>query len=173
MHPFDLRTGIGSDTHRLVTGRPLILGGVRLDHPMGLLGHSDADVLTHAVCDALLGAAGMGDIGGLFPDSDPAFKDISSLKLLGITGSHLKASGFYVVNIDATVFAQAPRIGPYRKEMEKNIAESLCMDSKCVNIKATTTEGLDAVGRGEGISATAIVLIWQGDKKDGLQGGLK
>ncbi|TYT75563.1 2-C-methyl-D-erythritol 2,4-cyclodiphosphate synthase [Desulfobotulus mexicanus] len=173
MHPFDLRTGIGSDTHRLVTGRPLILGGVRLDHPMGLLGHSDADVLTHAVCDALLGAAGMGDIGGLFPDSDPAFKDISSLKLLEITGSHLKASGFSVVNIDATVFAQAPRIGPHRKEMEKNIAGCLAMPADRVNIKATTTEGLDAVGRGEGISATAIVLIWQGDKKDGLQGGLK
>lgn len=173
MHPMDLRTGIGNDTHRLVTGRPLILGGVTFDYPFGLLGHSDADVLTHAICDALLGAAGLGDIGLLFPDTDPAFAGACSLSLLREVGLRLREKGFVVVNIDATIFAQAPKMSPHRKAMEANIAASLGLEADRVNIKATTTEGLDAVGRKEGISATSIALLWRSGVKEALQGEAK
>lgn len=173
MHPLDLRTGMGSDTHRLVPGRPLVIGGLTLDHPLGLLGHSDADVLTHAICDALLGAAGLGDIGLHFPDTDPAFAGACSLSLLREVGLRLREKGFVVVNIDATIFAQAPKMSPHRKAMEAKIAASLGLDPDRVNIKATTTEGLDAVGRKEGISASAIALIWKEGTKEGLQGGVK
>lgn len=155
------RVGIGHDTHRLVKGRDLILGGIRLDHPVGLLGHSDADVLVHAACDALLGAAGLGDIGELFPDTDPAYRGISSLKLLGEVGKRLQQEGFAIVNLDAILFAEAPRLGPYKKKMAENIAATLTVEPARIHVKATTGEGLDAVGRQEAISATAIALICQ------------
>lgn len=159
MLPASCRTGIGHDTHRLVKDRKLILGGVLLDHHLGLLGHSDADVLTHAVCDALLGAAGLGDIGELYPDSDPKFKDVSSLVLLGDVGKRLSDKGFSIVNIDATVFAEAPKLGPHKKKMVENIAKALNIETDKVNVKATTGEGLGIIGRQEAISAMAIVLI--------------
>lgn len=159
MVPGAYRIGIGHDTHRLVKGRDLILGGIKLDHPLGLFGHSDADVLVHAVCDALLGAAGMGDIGELYPDSDPAFQGISSMILLADVGKKLQDKNFSIVNMDATIFAEAPKLGSHKRKMAENIAASLNIPADKVNIKATTGEGLDAVGRQEAISAMAIVLI--------------
>lgn len=154
-----LRVGHGYDVHRLVAGRALILGGVEIPWKLGLLGHSDADVLTHAVMDALSGAARLGDIGKLFPDTDPAYKGISSLKLLRHVGGLLKEKGFAVVNIDATLLAQAPKVGPYRTEMEGNIAAALGMDPWQVNVKATTEEGLGFTGDSSGMAAHAVVLI--------------
>ena len=154
-----MRTGIGYDIHRLVTGRPLILGGVPVVHEKGLLGHSDADVLVHAICDALLGAASLGDIGEHFPDTDPQYKDISSLKLLSETCRMVTAKGLRTVNLDCIVFAEAPRLGPQRHEMQAVIAKTMDIDPARVNIKATTTEGLGAVGKGEGISAMCIALL--------------
>ncbi len=154
-----MRIGTGYDVHRLVTGRKLILGGITVPFEKGLLGHSDADVLVHAVCDALLGAAGLGDIGLHFPDSSPEFKDIYSIKLLVKTCQMLREKGFSVVNIDATVFAEAPKLSPYRKEMEMTMAHALEIESDRVNVKATTTEGLGMIGKGEGIGAMAVAMI--------------
>ena len=155
----NLRIGHGYDVHRLVEGRALILGGVEIPWKLGLLGHSDADVLTHAVMDALSGAARLGDIGKLFPDTDPAYTGISSMKLLAHVGALLKERGYAVVNIDATLLAQAPKVGPYRPEMEANIAEVLGIDPQQVNVKATTEEGLGFTGDSSGMAAHAVVLL--------------
>lgn len=153
-----LRIGHGYDVHRLVPGRRLILGGVEIPWERGLEGHSDADVLTHAVMDALSGAARLGDIGKLFPDTDPAYAGISSLKLLGEVGRLLREEGYAVVNIDAVLLAQAPKVGPYREKMAENIAAALGIDPEQVNVKATTEEGLGFTGDGSGMAAHAVVL---------------
>ena len=154
-----MRIGIGYDIHRLVKGRPLILGGVSIAHEKGLLGHSDADVLTHAICDALLGASGLGDIGTHFPDDDPQYKDISSLTLLSETCRLLIDNGFRIVNLDATLFAEAPKVAPHRQKMQAKLAEAMNINPPEINIKATTTEGLGVIGKGEGIAAICIALI--------------
>lgn len=154
-----MRIGMGYDVHKLVEGRPLILGGVTVPHTLGLLGHSDADVLTHAIMDALLGAAALGDIGKHFPDTDPAYEGISSMKLLGQVGQLLTEKGYLIDNIDATVIAQKPKLRPYIEEMEKNIAKALEISTDQVNIKATTEEGLGFTGTQEGISSQAICLL--------------
>ena len=153
------RVGIGYDIHRLVEGRKLILGGVEFDFPRGLLGHSDADVLLHAICDALLGAAGEGDIGRHFPDTDPHYRGIASRKLLAAVGERLKSKGWAVVNIDATVVLEAPRLASRIEEMQEKIAATLEIPRETVNVKAGTNEGLDAVGRGEAIAAFAIAAV--------------
>ena len=155
----NLRIGHGYDVHRLVESRRLILGGVDIPWKLGLLGHSDADVLTHAVMDALTGAARLGDIGKLFPDTDPAYKDISSLLLLSHVGELLREKGFAVVNIDATLLAQAPKLGPYRPRMEANIASALGVAPPQVNVKATPEEGLGFTGDSSGMAAHAVVLL--------------
>lgn len=155
----NLRIGHGYDVHRLTEGRKLILGGVDIPWDRGLLGHSDADVLTHAVMDALTGAARLGDIGKLFPDTDPAYEGISSLKLLAEVGRLLGEKGYQVVNIDATLIAQAPKVGPYRPEMERNLAAALGMDPERINVKATTEEHLGFTGDGSGMAAHAVVLL--------------
>lgn len=155
----NLRIGHGYDVHRLVEGRALIIGGVEIPWKLGLLGHSDADVLTHAVMDALSGAARLGDIGKLFPDTEPAYKGISSMKLLRHVGGLLQEKGYAVVNIDATLLAQAPKVGPYRAEMEQNIAAALSIDPQQVNVKATTEEGLGFTGDSSGMAAHAVVLL--------------
>jgi len=154
-----MRIGMGHDVHRLVPGRKLILGGVDIPHEKGLLGHSDADVLVHAVCDALLGSVGLGDIGLHFPDTDPQYKNISSLKLLAQTNEMVRQKGFTICNIDTTIFAEAPKIGPYRDTMQKNLAQAVEVAPGCINIKATTTEGLGIIGKGEGIGAMSVVLV--------------
>ena len=154
-----MRIGIGYDIHRLVKGRSLILGGVSIAYEKGLLGHSDADVLTHAICDALLGAAGSGDIGTLFPDSDPQYKDISSLTLLTETCQLLTDKGFRIINLDATLFAETPKLAPLRQEMQTRLADAMSIKPAEINIKATTTEGLGVIGKGEGIAAMCIALI--------------
>lgn len=153
------RIGIGYDTHRLVPGRKLVLGGVIIPHDKGLLGHSDADALLHAVMDAVLGAAGKGDIGAHFPDSDPAYKDISSMALLENVARLLQAEHFTVVNVDSVILAQKPRLAPYIGAMRENIAGRLGVPAALVNVKATTEEGLGFVGAEEGISAQAVVLL--------------
>ena len=158
----NLRIGHGYDVHRLVEGRALILGGVLVPYEKGLLGHSDADVLTHAVMDALLGAAGLPDIGNLFPDNDKAFFNISSIYLLQQVGIKLKDAGVQVVNIDATLVAQAPKVAPYRVAMRQNIAAALEIDVEQVGIKATTEEHLGFTGDGSGMAAHAVVLIEKG-----------
>ena len=155
----NLRIGHGYDVHRLTEGRKLILGGVEIPWEKGLLGHSDADVLTHAVMDALSGAAKLGDIGKLFPDTDPAYKGISSLKLLSEVSGFLRERGWSVVNIDATLIAQAPKVAPYRQMMVENIATVLGVDIEQVNIKATTEEKLGFTGDGSGMAAKAIALL--------------
>ena len=148
----NLRIGHGYDVHRLTEGRKLILGGVDIPYEKGLLGHSDADVLVHAVMDALTGAARLGDIGKLFPDTDPAYAGISSLKLLA-------EKGYAVVNIDAVLLAQAPKVGPYRQQMAENMAAALNIAPEQVNVKATTEEGLGFTGDGSGMAAHAVVLV--------------
>lgn len=158
-----VRIGIGYDVHRLVEGRRLVIGGVEIPYEKGLLGHSDADVLLHAICDALLGAAGLGDIGRHFPDSDASFKDISSLKLLAEVRRLIRERGFVANNIDASIVAERPKIAPYIREMVSNIASAAGVDSSFVNVKATTTEGLGFAGRGEGIAAYAVCTLRQGD----------
>ena len=155
----NLRIGHGYDVHRLVEGRPLILGGVSVPFDKGLDGHSDADVPVHAIMDALLGAAALGDIGKLFPDNDDAYRNISSLVLLERVARELEAAGYAVVNIDATLIAQAPKIGPYRDEMRRNIAQVLGIEVSQVNVKATTEEYLGFTGSAEGMAAHAVVLI--------------
>ncbi len=152
-----MRVGIGYDIHRLRAGRELIIGGVRLDHPTGLEGHSDADVLTHAVIDALLGAAGLGDIGKLFPAGDPKFKDASSLDLLSTTVESLRQTGYRIVNVDSTIIAESPRLAPHLPAMRSNLCRRMGIDE--VNVKATSPEGLGALGNSEGIAAQAVVLI--------------
>ncbi|MBE6819317.1 MAG: 2-C-methyl-D-erythritol 2,4-cyclodiphosphate synthase [Ruminococcaceae bacterium] len=154
-----MRVGQGYDVHRLVEGRKLIIGGVEIEHEKGLLGHSDADVLLHAVADALLGAAAIGDIGKHFPDTDAAFKDANSLKLLAQVRELLTQAGFRVLNIDATIIAQKPKMSPHIERMRQNIAQALRIDVNAVSVKATTEEGLGFTGAGEGIGATAICLI--------------
>jgi 2-C-methyl-D-erythritol 2,4-cyclodiphosphate synthase len=151
--------GIGYDIHRLVPGRRLVLGGVTIPNARGLCGHSDADVLLHAACDALLGAAAAGDIGTHFPDGDPRFKDVDSMKLLAETARIIHRKNFVIRNLDGTILAEAPRIGPYRRRMEANIARALDIDPGQVNVKATTLEGIGALGRGEGIAALCIALL--------------
>ena len=157
----NLRIGHGYDVHRLVPERKLILGGVEIPWDKGLLGHSDADVLVHAVMDALAGAARLGDIGKLFPDTDPAYKGISSLKLLGEVGRLLGEKGFAVVTIDAALLAQAPKVAPYKAQMAENIAAALRIEPEQVNVKATTEEGLGFTGDGSGMAAHAVVLLEQ------------
>ena len=155
----NLRIGHGYDVHRLVAGRPLILGGVTIPHETGLLGHSDADVLLHAVMDALLGAAALGDIGKLFPDSDAAYENISSLTLLSRVADKLAENDWCVVNLDATVLAQAPKLAPYREAMRTNIADALKIDVSRVSVKATTEEGLGFTGEKLGIAVHAVALL--------------
>ena len=154
-----LRIGQGYDVHRLVSGRRLVVGGVEIPHETGLLGHSDADVLLHAISDALLGAAAMGDIGCLFPDNDSRFKDADSLVLLSAVAEKLKESGFLIVNIDCTLIAQKPKMSPYIDEMRANIARACGISVEFVSVKATTEEGLGFSGREEGMAAQAICLI--------------
>jgi len=155
----NLRIGHGYDVHRLVEGRCLILGGVEIPWEKGLLGHSDADVLTHAVMDALAGAARLGDIGKLFPDTDPAYAGISSLRLLEEVGKRLRAKQYEVVNVDVVLLAQAPKVGPYRRIMAENLASALGIDVEQMNVKATTEEGLGFTGDGSGMAAHAVVLL--------------
>ena len=154
-----MRIGHGYDVHRLVIGRRLILGGVEIPYEKGLLGHSDADVLTHAVMDALLGAAAMGDIGQLFPDNNPAFAGISSMELLREVMACLRAEGYTVSNLDCTVLAQAPKLAPHIAQMRRNLAQCMDVDVDRVSVKATTEEGLGFTGSGAGIAAHAVVLI--------------
>jgi 2-C-methyl-D-erythritol 2,4-cyclodiphosphate synthase len=154
-----MRVGQGFDVHRLVAGRKLVVGGVEISHDKGLLGHSDADVLLHAICDALLGAAALGDIGKHFPDTDARFKDIDSRELLRQVAGLLEDRGRRVVNIDATIIAEAPRMAPHIPRMVVNIAADVGIEPHYVNVKATTTEGLGFTGRGEGIAAQAICLV--------------
>lgn len=154
-----MRIGTGYDVHRLVEGRPLVIGGVTIPYERGLLGHSDADVLLHAIADALLGAAALGDIGKHFPDTDPAYKGISSLILLERVGALLEENMFFIENIDATIIAQAPKMRPHIDTMRENIAGALHISTEQVNVKATTEEGLGFTGEGMGISAQAVCLL--------------
>lgn len=154
-----MRVGMGYDVHRLTQGRDLIVGGVKIPYEKGLLGHSDADVLLHAISDALLGAAALGDIGKHFPDSDPAYKGISSVLLLEKVGQLIEEKGFLIENIDATIIAQAPKMRPYIDTMRENIANALGIGINQVNVKATTEEGLGFTGTGEGISSQAICML--------------
>jgi len=154
-----MRIGIGYDVHALVAGRPLVIGGVTVPHSRGLAGHSDADVLLHAICDALLGALALGDLGTHFPDTDPRFKGADSRTLLRHVVSLVRARGYAVANIDATVIAQAPKLAPFVAAMRANVAADLGCDTSCVSIKATTTERLGFAVREEGIAAEAVVLV--------------
>ena len=154
-----IRVGQGFDVHKFSTGRLCIIGGVTIDHPLGLQGHSDADVLLHAISDAILGAAGLGDIGHYFPDNNPKFKDMSSRDILRIVVGLIRDKGYSVNNIDATVICEEPKISPYTKKMVENIAEDCLCGLTQINIKATTTEGLGFTGRSEGIAAQAICTI--------------
>lgn len=161
-----MRAGLGYDVHKLVGGRELILGGVKIDYPYGLLGHSDADVLVHAIMDALLGAAALGDIGKHFPDTDERYKGISSITLLKHVAGLLEENGYSLGNVDAVIIAQKPKMAPHIETMRKNIAQALCVDIGKVNIKATTEEGLGFTGSGEGISSQAICMLEQISKKE-------
>lgn len=154
-----MRIGHGYDVHRLKAGRKLILGGVEIPWDQGLDGHSDADVLVHAIIDALLGAAAMGDIGRLFPDTDERYRGISSLILLDLTGRRLAGEGYRICNVDSTVIAQQPKLSPYIEKMQKLIAETLNIDPSCVNVKATTEEYLGFTGQNQGIAAHSVCLI--------------
>jgi len=154
-----VRVGQGFDVHRLAPGRKLILGGVEIEHPLGLVGHSDADVLSHALADALLGAADLGDLGRHFPDSDETFKDVSSLTLLALVRKLLDRRGLKIVNLDATLIAERPKIAPYVERMKQRLAEALDIEAGRISIKATTTEGLGLTGRGEGMAALAVALV--------------
>ena len=154
-----MRIGHGYDVHRLVEGRPLILGGVTIPYERGLLGHSDADVLAHAITDALLGAAAMGDIGMWFPDNDPQYKGADSLKLLSVTCAMLRREGYRIENIDATLLAQAPKLRPHIEQMCRNLASACGIAAEQINVKATTEEGLGFTGSGEGMAAHAVCLL--------------
>jgi 2-C-methyl-D-erythritol 2,4-cyclodiphosphate synthase len=154
-----IRTGLGLDTHALAPGRPLILGGVDIPHEEGLIGHSDADVLTHAIIDALLGAAGLGDIGQHFPDTDPRFAGADSIALLRSVVQYLGERGFTIGNVDATVVLERPRLAPYRDAIRSRLAETLGLPADAVNVKATTGEAIGFVGRGEGAAAMAVATL--------------
>jgi len=154
-----MRIGQGIDVHALVAGRRLVIGGVEIAHHKGLAGHSDADVLLHAICDALLGAAALGDIGWHFPDSNPAYSNVDSRELLRATGKKIAEAGYRIVNLDATIIAEAPRMAPHIARMIGNIASDLGVAPAAVSVKATTTEKLGLTGRGEGIAAQAVALI--------------
>lgn len=154
-----MRIGIGCDTHRLVEGRKLILGGVEIEHDKGLYGHSDADALVHAVIDAILGAAGMGDIGTLFPDTDMKYKDISSLILLEEAGRRIREAGYEIVNIDTVIIAQKPKMAPYKAAMAETMAKTLKIDPSQINVKAKTNEKMGFTGREEGMETRAVALI--------------
>lgn len=158
-HDHEYRTGIGTDIHILVEGRKLMLGGIYVPYPVGLAGHSDGDVALHAIIDALLGAAGMGDIGTLFPDTDPQFKDVDSKELLLDVKERLEASRWVMVNVDLTILIREPRLEPFKAQMKRCIASLLGIDFTAVNVKAKTNEGLGAVGAGEAIETTAIALL--------------
>ncbi|MBN1253901.1 MAG: 2-C-methyl-D-erythritol 2,4-cyclodiphosphate synthase [Deltaproteobacteria bacterium] len=155
----DYRIGVGYDVHPFAEGRPLILGGVTIPEHQGLAGHSDADCLAHAICDALLGAISAGDLGRHFPDTDPQYKDVESLLLLKKVNEKVNQKGFKIANIDATIVAQTPRLASYLPQMEDQVAATLGVDKERVNIKATSTEGLGFAGRGEGIAAYAVALL--------------
>lgn len=155
----NLRTGLGMDVHAFAEGRKLILGGVDIPHSRGLLGHSDADVLAHAIADALLGAVRGGDIGKLFPDTDPAYKDADSLKLLAAVAGFVRERGFEIVDVDSVIAAQAPKLSPYRDQMRANLARAMGVAAENVGVKATTTEHLGFEGREEGITAYATCLV--------------
>ena len=154
-----VRTGIGYDSHRLAAGRELVLGGVRLESEMGLEGYSDADVLTHAVMDALLGAAGLGDIGMHFPDGDERYRDADSIELLRATVELVRSAGYEIVNVDTTVLLEAPKLGAARERMRERLADALGLEAADVNVKATTGEAIGFVGRGEGAAALAIATL--------------
>jgi 2-C-methyl-D-erythritol 2,4-cyclodiphosphate synthase len=154
-----VRTGLGYDAHRLVAGRPLVIGGVALESDLGLAGHSDADVLTHAIIDALLGAAALGDIGQHFPDDDPAYADADSLVLLHAASRRVADAGWEVANVDATVVLERPKLAPHRETMRANLAEAIGIDVPRVSVKATRGEGMGFVGRGEGAAALAVVTL--------------
>jgi 2-C-methyl-D-erythritol 2,4-cyclodiphosphate synthase len=154
-----MHVGIGHDTHRLEEGRPLLLGGVQVEHPRGLAGHSDADVVLHALTDALLGAAGLGDIGDAYPDTDPAWRGADSSLFLRDTLARLNRAGWRVVNVDVTIFAQEPKLGPVKDAMRRNLARLLGLDAACVNVKAKTGERVGAIGRAEAIACQAVALI--------------
>jgi 2-C-methyl-D-erythritol 2,4-cyclodiphosphate synthase len=152
-------SGIGYDSHRLAEGRRLVLGGVEIPGGLGLEGHSDADVLTHAVIDALLGAAGLGDIGEHFPDTDERYRDADSLQLLASVVTSVIAAGLRIVNVDCTIVMERPKLGPHREEIRKRLAQAIGLEEKRVNVKATTGEGIGFVGRGEGVAALAVVSL--------------
>lgn len=158
-----IRVGIGYDVHRLVQDRPLILGGVKIEHSSGLLGHSDADVLVHAIMDALLGALALGDIGKHFPDTDGAYKDCDSLILLEKVGQLVAQKGYQINNIDSTIIAQAPKLASYLEIMRENIGRTLDVSGDCVSVKATTEEGLGFTGSEQGIAASAVVSLLKGE----------
>ena len=160
-----MRIGFGYDSHRLVEGRKLIIGGMEIPHEKGLLGHSDADVLVHAICDAIIGAIGGGDIGRHFPDTDPAYKGISSLKLLSSVGSMVEEKGFEINNVDSTIILQRPKLTAYAYEMTSNVAHVLNIPRGRVNIKGKTNEGMGFLGHDEGIAAFAVVTIREKDKR--------
>lgn len=161
-----MRIGHGYDVHKFANGTYIVIGGVKIEYCKSLLAHSDGDVLVHAICDALLGASGQRDIGYHFPDTDPKYKGINSLKLLSLVGELLSDLGYYICNIDSTIIAQAPKMKPYIEEMKENIANSLYISKDQVNVKATTEENLGFTGRGEGISAHAVCLISKKNKQD-------
>jgi 2-C-methyl-D-erythritol 2,4-cyclodiphosphate synthase len=165
-----VRVGSGHDTHRLVEGRPLILGGVRIDHPKGLFGHSDGDVVLHALTDALLGAAGLGDIGDAYPDTDPAYQGCDSARFVSESVARLNRLGWQVVNLDVTVFAQEPKLGPVKERIRANVAQLLGVDHSAVNIKAKTGEKVGHIGRGEAIGCHAVVLIEKHTSPDNAAG---
>ena len=162
-HKLLMRVGHGFDAHRLIEGRPLIIGGVDVPFERGALGHSDADVLTHAVADAILGSVGLGDLGTLFPDTDEAYRDANSLDLLWICSARLKSEGYTVGNVDATVIVQQPRLAPHLAEMSEKLAQMLAVHPSVVSVKAKTSEGMGYTGDGSGIAAHAIVLVWRID----------
>ncbi len=155
----ELRIGLGVDAHALEPGVQLVLGGVRIDHPQGLAGHSDGDVIAHALTDALLGAAGLGDIGSLFPSDDERWRDADSLELLVDAYEHVRAAGYTLVNADCVLVGEEPRIAPHRAEMRRRLAAALGIDAERVNVRATTTDGLGFTGRGDGLAAQAVALL--------------
>lgn len=160
-NPANLRVGLGTDIHELVGGRPLIIGGVEIPHFRGLLGHSDADVLAHAVADAVLSAARLGDIGKLFPDTDPAYSGADSLKLLGVVAQRVREEGFDIIDVDAVITAQQPKLSPHRQQMRENLAVALGIPVDNVGVKATTSERLGFEGREEGMTAQAVALLYR------------
>jgi 2-C-methyl-D-erythritol 2,4-cyclodiphosphate synthase len=161
MNPMNLRVGEGWDTHALVTGRPLILGGINIPHTHGLLGHSDADALLHAITDAILGAAGLGDIGRHFPDTDPAFQGADSVRLLQVAAQRVREEGWQLVNVDTTIVAQAPKMAPHINAMRERIATTLGLAVQAVNVKAKTAEKMGPVGEGRAIETRAVCLLYR------------